>query len=319
MKQFILNILIFIFPILIVLYPLDIALSKSLSKSTKYPGNYTAWNDIYAGTVKSDILVFGSSRATHHIDPKIMEDALGLKTYNFGVNGHGFWIQHLKYLEYLKNNPHPKHIFIVADWFTLEKRPDLYQYNQFLPYMLWNTNIKNYTQSYQGFTYLDYYIPLLRYYGNTTAKDHAFNYALKDKEKIIPYKTKGYRAGPTDKSKSETSENISLNNTYYSAKIDSLTVNLLNNFLEHCSKNHIQVTFVYTPEYIEEQKFIKNRQEAINIYKELSSTYHILYLDYSSSPISKNRKYFNSTMHLNQEGAELFTKTLAHDFILENK
>ena len=315
MTRFIKSFLVFCIPILILIYPLDLLISTNLSRSTKYPGNYTAWNAIYSGAVDSDVLIFGSSRATHHISPKIVEDSLGLNTYNFGVNGHGFWIQYLKYIEYLKKNPKPKHIILIADWFTLEKRKDLYQFNQFLPYMLWNKNIKDFTQSYIGFNYLDYYIPLLRYYGNVTAKERALLYAFKDENKIVPYKIKGYRAGPMDKVDPNLTENISLNNTPYTAKIDSKTIQLLDEFLKACQENDIKVTFVYTPEYINEQKLVTNRKEAISVFKEFSKKYAIPYLNYSNHTISYNRNYFNSTMHLNQIGAELFSKILAHDLL----
>ncbi|MCC1484898.1 hypothetical protein [Winogradskyella immobilis] len=316
MKKFLLNIILFIIPIAITLYPFDVFISKSLAKSNKYPGNYTAWNDIYNGKASSDVLIFGSSRATHHIDPDILKDSLNLKVYNFGVNGHGFWLQYLKYIEYLKHNKPPQHIIIGADWFSLEKRPDLYQYNQFLPYMLWNRTIKDYTNSYIGFRYLDYYVPALRYFGNSTAKERTITYAFKDAKKIKPYKTRGYRA-LYDRKKQGNTENLSIRENY-NVKIDGETVDLLNSFLTDCKEEGIQVSLVYTPEYFDEQRFIINRKDAIKIYTDLSIKYNIPFLDYSSGEISRDINYFNSTMHLNSSGAELFSMKLVHD-LLQNK
>lgn len=308
MKRFFVNIALFLVPVVLVIYPMDILISKSLAKSNKYPGNYTAWNDIYAGKASSDILIFGSSRATHHIDPNLMENILGLSTYNFGVNGHGFWLQHLKYVEYLKYNKPPKHIIIGADWFSLEKRPDLYQYDQFLPYMLWNETIKNYTEDYIGFDKLDFYIPSLRYYGNFTSKERTLNYAFKDPQKIKPYKTRGYRA-LTDSNNDTNAENLAIRENY-EVTIDTRTINLLYFFLEECISENIKVSLVYTPEYLDGQRFIVNRQDAVDIYKKLSQKYNVPFWDFSSDEISVSKSYFNSTMHLNKTGAEKFTKKL---------
>lgn len=37
----------------------------------------------------ADVVVFGSSRAAHHVDPDVLEEVLGLDVYNAGVNGQG--------------------------------------------------------------------------------------------------------------------------------------------------------------------------------------------------------------------------------------
>ena len=143
----------------------DYFISNNHKKNHKYPGEIEVWNDIYAGNINSEIAIYGSSRAWVHIDPSILEDSLNLKAYNFGIDGHNFWLQYLRHKEYLKYNNAPKIILLSVDVFSLQKRKDLYELNQFLPFMLWNKNIIKFTSSYNGFTYKDYYFPLLRYKG----------------------------------------------------------------------------------------------------------------------------------------------------------
>lgn len=45
-----------------------------------------------------DILIFGSSRALHHYNPKIIEDSLGMSCYNVGSGGQNIYY-HLALLE----------------------------------------------------------------------------------------------------------------------------------------------------------------------------------------------------------------------------
>ena len=57
--------------------------------------------------------------------------------------------------------------------------------------MLWNNDIKNATLSYNGFTTLDYYTPLIRYYGNMKSIIHIIRTMIFSEEKSVQ-KIKGY-------------------------------------------------------------------------------------------------------------------------------
>jgi hypothetical protein len=169
MKKFILKTLCFFLPAIILAYPLDFVMSYYLSQSKSYPGEYEVWNDIYNANANCDIAIYGSSRAWVHIDPEILSDSLVNKAYNFGMDGHNFWMQYLRYLEHVKYNKKPSTIILSVDMFSLQKRNDLFQLDQFLPYMLWNSNIQEYTSSYIGYNKFDYYLPLIRYSGKYKA------------------------------------------------------------------------------------------------------------------------------------------------------
>jgi hypothetical protein len=54
-----------------------------------------------------------------------------------------------------------------------KKNKDLYNSEQFLPYMLWNQEVKEATICYNGFSSIDYEIPLIRFYGNYDAVETA--------------------------------------------------------------------------------------------------------------------------------------------------
>jgi len=191
MKTFLFKFTFFILPILILAYPLDYVMSYYLSKSHGYPGEFEVWNDIYNSKTNCDIAIYESSRAWVHIDPKILSDSLKLDVYNFGIDGHNFWLQYLRHLEHLKHNKKPKTIILSVDIFSLQKRIDLYKPDQFLPYILWNANMQEYTSSYVGYNKFDYYLPIIRYSGKKNPIKTIIRNIYR-KPSLDNYREKGY-------------------------------------------------------------------------------------------------------------------------------
>lgn len=313
MKKFIRKLLFFLLPIIVLALPLDYTISYFLKNSKVYPGELEVMNDIYKGKANCEIAIYGSSRAWVHFNSQLMEDSLKRTVYNFGIDGHNFWIQYLRHLELIKHNNTPKLIIVSVDMFTLQKRKDLYQLNQFLPFMLWNKDIKTFTSSYTGFTEADYDIPLIRYMGKTTALNSAvktaFNYATNSVPK--PIRHKGFAA--MDKKWNTDFEKARALKNNYEIKLDTNTINLFEKFIKECRQAKTELIFVYPPEYIEGQKFVSNRDKILNIYKELSEKYNLLFLDYSSDEICSDRSLFYNANHLNKQGSDIFTNKLIRE------
>ena len=84
---------------LISAYPLHRFISYLLRKSNEFPSEFEVMNDIYEGKAAAEIAIYGSSRAWVHIDPQVIEDTLGMSSYNFGNDGHNFPMQYLRHKE----------------------------------------------------------------------------------------------------------------------------------------------------------------------------------------------------------------------------
>lgn len=285
-------------------------ISNNLKNSNAYYGEFEIWNDIYNHNIYTDLAIYGSSRAWVGINPKILEDSLNLSIYNFGMDGHNFGLQYLRHKEYLKHNPPPKFILLAVEFSSLQKRKDLYLYEQFLPYMLWNQNIKHFTKSYNGFNTLDYHIPLIRYFGKPSVLKKAYEQIVQNSTHT-QYRTNGYKG--IDKTWSNDLEDAKHKMNTFEIKTDNSTTVLFETFLKECHDNAIKVILVYTPEYIEGQKFIKNRQELVNTFVNYAIDYNITLLDYSKDSICFDKKNFYNATHLNDVGAKLFSKKLAKD------
>jgi len=322
MKKFLVKLFLFLSPILLLSYFFDVFISKNLKNSNRFAEKeYPTWNAIYEGNVNSDLLIFGSSRAWVHIDPTMISDSLGISAYNLGIDGHNFWLQNLRYRQLLKYNKRPKFIICSLDYFTLKKNKDLYNSEQFLPYMLWNKDIKKATISYNGFSSLDYVIPLIRYYGKYDAIATAIRYFTGHLSNPTT-RIKGYQ-GRVENWNSDF-DNAKVNMKSLEVRLDKPTILLFENFLKECKANNIKLIFVYTPEYIEGQQFVSNRPQIMGLFKKFSKKYHIPFYDFSKDSISYQKKYFYNASHLNKVGSQLFTKNLvdtlkSYNFSINNK
>ena len=70
MKKNIKYFLLFVTPIVLFSYSIDLFISKYLKKSNVAAfGEYSVWNDVFEGKINSDVLIYGSSRAWVHISP----------------------------------------------------------------------------------------------------------------------------------------------------------------------------------------------------------------------------------------------------------
>ncbi|MFM9826122.1 hypothetical protein [Flavobacterium sp.] len=306
MKKFIVQISLFLMPIFLISYYADNYISENLKKSNSFAKKeYSTWNAILEGKVNSDIVIYGSSRAWVHISPLMISNSLNVSVYNLGIDGHNFWLQYLRHTLLLKYNVKPKMIILSLDVFTLQKIDNLYNSDQFLPYMLWDESIKESTISYNSFNSLDYEIPLLRYLGRSKAINASFSINKSDKkiERIRGYQAKDRQWNSDfDKAKKAMKN--------YEKPLDIGSVILFEQFLNECKSKDIKLLFVYSPEYIEGQKFVKNRGEIISLYEKYSKKYNIPFYNYSNDSLSHDKKYFYNATHLNKTGAELFTKRL---------
>lgn len=308
MKRFLIKLLFFLLPIVVISYILDTLVSNRLSESkTIAMGEYSVWNDIFSGNINSDILIQGSSRAWVHFNPKIITDSTGISCYNIGVDGHHFSMQNIRENILLKYNKKPKLIIYSLETGTLSKREDLYNINQFLPYVLkYKNDLKKPLLSFDGFDQFDFEVPLIRYYGNFVVVGQLLsslrhNNPMEGRERGFKGQKSSWN-GDLDRAKAKFAS--------MEVKIDNETTKLFRQYLSNCKKNGIRVVLVYSPEYIEGQEFISNRSRIIKLYQQLSREYEIPFIDFSNDEICLEKQYFYNATHMNSKGADLFTEKL---------
>ena len=108
MKLFCFKILI----LFIILFLLDSAVGRGLSYMVDRPkGGYVSHHKHINDEMTDDIIVFGSSRAIYHYNPKILSDSLNMTCYNCGQDGNGIILNYGEWLM-IKKRYSPKMIIM---------------------------------------------------------------------------------------------------------------------------------------------------------------------------------------------------------------
>jgi len=310
MKIFFSKLIVFIIPLIVVGFFFDKIISEFLKRSNSFAHKeYHTWNAILDGKLDAKIWIHGSSRALFHFDPTIIEDILNQSAFNLGIDGHTFSMQYLRHSLALKNNSKPSLIIHSVDIGSMQKG-NLYNPDQFLPYMLWDETFYNYMSKYDGYSYFDYKIPIIRYYGKFEAIKTAIK-MLVAPQSNVGERVKGYKGQDQDWNNDFVNAKKAMKK--YIANLDSTTLNLFDNYLKECKEQEIQVILVYSPYYIEGQEFIQNQQLILDAYRNVAQKYDFAFMDFTNDPLCLDKKYFYNSSHLNKNGAELFTRKLCRE------
>jgi hypothetical protein len=311
MKAFLKRLLFFAMLTSILGIGLDQLLDHLLSQTKEYPGEFEVMNDIYDGAANCDLAIYGSSRAWNHVDPRILQDSLGMSCYNFGLNGQNFWLQYLRHLEFIEHNGRPRYILMSLDMFSFQPKNEIYNKMQFYPYMLFNKNIREYTENYKGFNTLDYYVPLLRYSGKRKALSIIAKNILDPKRNAHSFRFRGF-AG-LDTPWTDDFDNAKAALGVYKVPVDTAIVRLFDEFLDECARTNTKVILLYSPEFIKGQEFVSNRDTIMDIFRDFAAEHDLRFLDYSDDELCHSQNLFFNASHLNSKGANLFSQELARD------
>ena len=93
-------------------------------------------NRIVDGEINADIVISGSSRALGHYDPRIIEELIGLKAFNIGLNGSQTDMQLARLKTYLRHNKKPLLLIHNLDLFSFQTtHGGVYDPGQYVPYL----------------------------------------------------------------------------------------------------------------------------------------------------------------------------------------
>ncbi|MEA2041285.1 MAG: hypothetical protein U9N85_01870 [Bacteroidota bacterium] len=309
MKKFLINLILYLLPLVVVLVSGDIIITSGLQKTNH--DTFKSWNDIYNGKIKSNVIINGSSRAMVQVSTEILDSVLNVNSYNLGTNSLFFNLQYAKYNEFERYNMPPDIVIQTLDMFTLQTRSSLPEPLQFLPYFFKIKLRRTIMEYKEGFNLSEYYIPSLRYINNTDIAEiglkEIFNLKSYQSKKIKGYQpTKRKWDGSFEKFKKKYPKGIR-------RPLDDTTIQLFDKFLSKCKTDSMTVFLVYTPEFTEGHAMTKNRDEIIKTYRNFSEKYDFPFFDYSQNFISQDKSLFYNSQHLKAKGAAIFSKVLAED------
>ena len=278
---------------------------------------FGALNAVMSGRVNADIIISGSSRALSHYDPRVIQDRTGRSAYNLGMNSSQVDFEWVILKTYLNHNARPRLVIQNLDLFSFEitKPGELYDPGYYMPY-LYDREIYGFFREVEPGAWKCKYIPLYGY----AVEDMRFTWAWGLLRCLGIQGRQDYYLGfnPRPGRWNQDFERFKLdarNGVRYA--VDPAGARSLEGIIELCQRNGIQIVLVYSPEYIEMQGLETNRREIIAKFQQISERFKVPFWDYSDSPLSQQRDYFNNSEHLNQDGAELFSKDLARRLVEE--
>ncbi len=291
MKKFLLKALLFFACVVV----MDLAFGSFFSYLRAHAkGGSTANCEYIANKATDDIIILGSSRATHHYVPQIIEDSLGMTCYNCGEEGNGVVLAYGR-LKMLTERYNPRLVlYEITPCYDYELREPN---NKYLGYLRPYYNKKGIRKLFEDFD------------------DEFFELKMKssmyqNKSRLLPdiidnIITRDNHCGFTplygqlDKECAHNSEHSPL-------PVDSLKLSYIEKVIDLCKKKDIPLLFMISPEYdygdnmIEyEPILIICKQNSVEVCNSINA-----------SNIAQYSEFFNDISHLNNEGAVLYTQSL---------
>lgn len=247
-------------------------------------------------TQESDIVIMGSSRAHHHYVPSVLTDSLNLPAYNAGVNGNGIVLATGLYDMMVKRYTPKVIIYDVEPAFDINVYAEDGNGTRYIgwlrPYYS-DPDVRRIITRVDPNERLKNLSRMFRY--NSRVVD-----LLKDQMVLSDYTQDGYaplKGVMTKEPKWKPGGEMGLT--------DSLKVNMFEEFVAKLSKSDTRLIIMVSP------KYGAVSSDAFRPVKDICDRYGVEFWDYYSDPRFQKMEYFKEQMHLNNEGARVYTSAIA--------
>ena len=289
MKKFILNIFLFFCLVAVV----DVTVGKSFGcLQSKVAHGRTGSEYYVCKTSNEDIIIMGSSRASHHYIPSVISAGLGMSCYNGGQDGNGIVLQNGRW-KMISGRYKPK--LIIYD---VEKAFDL-DINDNTRYI---DRLKPFSGDKRVRDYVASLFPVERI--KMCSKLYCYNY------KFLEILSDCIRRGDDNSGYLPLNGHIRQEIVQHSASrplsevvVDEIKLKCLRELVESTQAEGVQLVFVSSP-------YWGGKNVDLSAVVSIAEEYGVPFLDYTESEICNNPDFFADSMHLNADGALAFTLDL---------
>lgn len=254
-----------------------------------------SWRNNYiCKTTYEDVLIFGSSRAFHHYNPQVITDSLNLSCYNCGQDGNGIILNYGRLLLIRQRYQPNVIIYDISTNYDYSANDNHKYLGRLKPYYD-EKGIKDIFNSVDQTERWKMLSSMYRY-------NSSFLQIISDYfHPIQQVGNKGFRPliGSLDSMKLKKNKDNDNNEFMY----DTLKIDYIHKFINLC--NNTKLIFTYSPMWY---GFDSSKLKLI---KEICQKNNIPFLDFSNNPkYVHNDSLFKDGSHLNEKGANEFTKDL---------
>lgn len=247
----------------------------------------------------ASLLIFGSSRATHHYQPEVFEKSLGVTYYNTGRDGE-FILYNYAVLKAVLKRYSPKIIILDFSPGEFAKTTDNYdRLSALLPFYKSHPEMRSIIERRSKFEK----VKLISYI-------YPYNSALLNilsQNATLPAEKKEDVQGYLPLTKT-WSDSIQVENTTTKYKVDSITVNTYESFIRDCKNSKVQLYIVCSPFFIKRSHI----DYSVQLANQIARKYDVQFFNYvTDTNFINHATLFEDPAHLNNDGAKLFSVTVA--------
>lgn len=251
--------------------------------------------------IETDVLILGTSRAYRHFDTDQLEQHLGKKFFNLGLDASGFETQKALLEYYLKYNTYPEEIIWEYNFGFLNHEEVLYDSEQLIPIADENA-IFELLETYDAEPINFFLFEEFRYFGyNNLIIRGLINY-------LKPIEFQRYKVQVLSWDKTEFEKRYLDGSFEYKKKISSESVLDFANIIHDLAENNVQLTMVFTPMYQGVFRKKDEKEEFLSYYDSLFNSFTIKNINLLNSEISKDTLNFYNVLHMNRHGVDLFSE-----------
>lgn len=249
--------------------------------------------------VEADVVVIGSSKASHHYVPQMLEDSLGMTAYNCGQDGCFFLYQNC-IINMILDRYTPKMILwdIQPGSFVGEDHSNEYQNFRYLShYYPANTWAENYINSESP--KMRYRMMSRMFAYNSKALNYVFplvTHSSATENGYIPLAAEGYLYPEMGK---EDEVESYVNKTYLS---------LLDDTMRRCKEKGVDLRMYISPVYSQKSALSEDAEREIGLVAKKNG---VGYTNaHSDEMFMQDASLFRDASHLNDKGARIFTELI---------
>lgn len=259
--------------------------------------------------VDADVIIIGSSKATHHYIPAMIADSLGLSVYNCGQDG-CFYLYQNCLINMVLDRYKPKKIIwdIQPGCLNSVERVQEYQNVRYLSPYYYDGNawVKKYIDSEDEWSSVKMQSRMFAY--NSKLLNSMFPLVMSGSTTeygYIPLPSEGYEypklsADYVDKSKYES----------WPEKLE-----LFGSTVERCKKEGVELLIIASPQFVHTSKAYLSAVEDL---QKVAKQYGCEVYDYADYYID-SPDMFKDAAHLNHKGASAFTELIINEVLSPSK
>lgn len=256
---------------------------------------------IYAvNKADEDLIILGSSRATHHYIPSVLSDVLKTTAYNAGREGN-FILYHNAVLQCMVQRHKPKIVLLDILNREFDVSGDSYdRLSNLMPFYRSHEAVKpiiNLRGPFEPVKNLSFIYPY-----NSKMQSIAVGNLEFNKERKQDFN--GYI--PLSREMTRAPEDISPQTDY---KVDSLKIAAYTAIIETCKNNNIRLIVVCSPYYDR----LNQEDRSVAIAREIAGKYGTTFWDFTTETEFVGKpKLFDDKAHLNDKGAKAYSLFIAN-------